>query len=82
MSWDWATIFEKDLCNMETPKPYLPLDQFPTMLTVKDLISILGIGRNTAYALLKNKTIRSIRIGSSIRIPKEALVEYIHSAQE
>ena len=38
---------------------------------------ILGIGRNTAYELVRSGQIRSIRIGRQLRIPKEAVQEYL-----
>ena len=38
---------------------------------------ILGIGRNTAYELVRSGQIRSIRIGKQLRIPKQTLIEYL-----
>jgi len=38
---------------------------------------ILGIGRNTAYELIRCGKIRSIRIGKQLRIPKQALIDYL-----
>ena len=56
---------------------YRSYDELPLTLRVKDLTSILDIGRNTAYELVRCGTIRSIRIGKQLRIPKDALVEYL-----
>ena len=58
---------------------YRSYDELPLTLRVEDLISILDIGRNTAYELVRCKKIRSIRIGKQLRIPKDALVEYLSS---
>lgn len=55
---------------------YRSYDELPLTLRVEDLTSILDIGRNTAYELVRCGTIRSIRIGRQLRIPKDALVEY------
>lgn len=52
-------------------------DELPLALRVEDLMSILGIGRNTAYELVRSGQIRSIKVGKQIRIPKEALREYL-----
>ena len=52
-------------------------DELPLTLRVEDLMPILDIGRNTAYELVRCGTIRSIRIGKQLRIPKDALVEYL-----
>ena len=38
---------------------------------------ILGIGRNTAYELVRSGQIRSIRIGRKIRIPRDAVAEFL-----
>lgn len=38
---------------------------------------VLCIGRNTAYELVRSGQIRSIRVGRNIRVPKEAVAEYL-----
>ena len=59
------------------PSNYHSFDELPLALRVEDLMPILGIGRNTAYELVRCEKIRSIRIGRQLRIPKDALVEYL-----
>ena len=56
---------------------YRSYDELPLTLRVEELMPILDIGRNTAYELVRCGTIRSIRIGKQLRIPKDALVEYL-----
>lgn len=56
---------------------YRSFDELPLTLRVEDLMPILGIGRNTAYELVRSGQIRSIRIGRQLRIPKEAVQEYL-----
>ena len=56
---------------------YHSFDELPLPLRMEDLMPILGIGRNTAYELVRCGKIRSIRIGRQLRIPKDALVEYL-----
>ncbi len=56
---------------------YRSFDDLPLTLRVEDLMPILGIGRNTAYELVRSGQIRSIRIGKQLRIPKQALIEYL-----
>ena len=56
---------------------YRSYDELPLTLRVEDLMPILDIGRNTAYELVRCGTIRSIRIGKQLRIPRDALVEYL-----
>lgn len=47
------------------------------LLTVDDICQELGIGRSTAYKLLKKKKIKSSKIGSSLVIRKEELERYL-----
>ena len=53
------------------------LDSLPLALCVEDLMKVLHIGRNTAYALLKSGKLRSVRVGRQIRIPRDALRDFL-----
>ena len=56
---------------------YHSFDDLPLTLRVEDLMPILNVGRNTAYELVRSGQIRNIRIGRQIRIPKDAVSEYL-----
>ena len=56
---------------------YRSLEDLPLALRVEDLMPILGIGRNTAYELVRSGLIRSIKIGRQIRVPRDAVVEFL-----
>ena len=56
---------------------YHSLEELPLALRVEDLMPILGIGRNTAYELVRSGQIRSIKIGRQIRVPRDAVVEFL-----
>lgn len=53
------------------------LDQYGAIITIEELQEILNIGRNTAYALLKNGTIPALRVGKKWKIPKDAVLHYL-----
>ena len=53
------------------------LEQFPDLLTVKDLQKILSIGRSKAYSILHSGELQYITIGRQIRIPKKYLLDYL-----
>jgi len=53
------------------------IDDLPLVLRVEDLMPILDIGRNTAYALVRSGQIRSIKVGRQIRIPRNAVIEFL-----
>lgn len=54
--------------------------KFSDILTVKELMDYLAIGKNTAYDLLHSKKIRSIKIGRVYKIPKTEVQEYIKNS--
>ena len=60
---------------METK--FRTLDDLPLVLRVEDLMPLLDIGRNTAYELIRCGQIRSIKVGRQIRVPKEAVAEFL-----
>ena len=50
---------------------------YPDVVKVDDLMTMLHIGRNKAYELLNSNTIQSIRIGKKHLIPKYRVIEFI-----
>ena len=52
-------------------------ENLPKVLHVKDLAEILSVSHNTAYNLVRSGQIRSIRIGRTYRIPREAVDEFL-----
>ena len=53
------------------------LQDLPLVLTPVEVARLLGIGRNSIYALLRSGAIRSIRVGKLFKIPRAALEEYL-----
>ena len=63
---------------------YRSLDDLPVTLRVEELMPILGIGRNTAYELVRSGKLRSIRVGRQIvgrqiRIPKAEVLRFLNT---
>ena len=56
---------------------YRDLRDLPMILRVEDLMPLLGMGRNPAYQLIRSGQIRSVRIGRQIRVPRDALLEFL-----
>ncbi len=61
---------------------YKSIDELPLSLRVEDLMSILDIGRNTAYELVRCGRIQSIRVGRQLRIPRSAVVKFLEGQQD
>lgn len=62
---------------MDNRMPYF-MDNLPMVMRVEDLMPVLKIGRNSAYALVRSGQIRCIRIGKAIRIPREAVMDFLN----
>lgn len=56
---------------------YTDYANLPLILTVEQLAEVLSIGRNTAYDLVRSGQIRSVRVGRQIRIPRDALIDFL-----
>lgn len=54
------------------PRQYVTSEE-STVMTVPELAEYLGIGRNSAYELLRTKTIRGFRIGKVWKVSKDAV---------
>lgn len=56
--------------------------QLPDVLTPRDLIAFLPIGRNSVYEALRARAIKSTRIGQRLLITKAALREFLGDTVE
>lgn len=54
-------------------------DEYNDMLSVADLMEILGIGKNAAYDLLRSDELKCFRLKGRWKIPKESVIEYVRS---
>ena len=50
---------------------------YPDVVGVTDLQSMLGIGRKLAYRLIQDGEIESLHIGRAYRIPKVNMITYL-----
>lgn len=53
------------------------IETLPAVLTVQQAARALNISKNTAYTLVRSGKLHSVRIGRQIRIPKDALIEFL-----
>lgn len=52
-------------------------EKYEDIVSVEDLVSMLQIGKSTAYKLLQDGTIPSLRIGKVYKVPKRAVEQYV-----
>lgn len=53
--------------------------EYPDIVTAEQLQKMLHIGRNTAYAMLKDKTIVGKKAGRGYIIPKINVIKFVES---
>lgn len=47
------------------------------VLTVENIMEILHIGRNAVYKLLKDGTIKSIKVGKKYIVPQQSIKDFL-----
>jgi excisionase family DNA binding protein len=55
------------------------LATLPEVLTAREAAAILRVGRNQLYQAIGRGQLRAVRIGRSLRIPKQALLDLLGS---
>ena len=61
---------------MKNTNKYI-FENYPDVVTVEQLASMLGISTKTAYKLVKENQIKSVCIGRIYKIPKIYVLEYL-----
>ena len=62
---------------MKETTVYRSIEELPLVLNIEILMAILNRGRNSAYELVRSGQIRSFRIGTQIRIPRQAVADFL-----
>jgi len=52
---------------------------YPDLLTIVQLKEMLGIGITLAYRLIRDNTIKALKIGREYKIPKANVISYLIS---
>ena len=55
------------------------LENYGDIMTVPEICEVLHVGQIKVYELLRNKNIRSVRVGKKYIIPKKAVAEFIEN---
>ena len=48
-------------------------EEYPELVSVKDLMNMLGIGRVLAYKLISDKNVKAVKIGREYKIVKNSV---------
>ena len=57
----------------------ITLEEYPDILEVDDFCKILRIGKNSAYKILESRVIPAFRVGSSWKITKSAMIDFLNN---
>ena len=55
-------------------------NEYPDVVTIDDLQSMLHLGRNAAYKLLRDGNIKTIKFGKKYIIPKTSVIQFLNTA--
>jgi excisionase family DNA binding protein len=56
---------------------YLNKEDFPAVLSVKEIQLILGIGRGQAYELVNSNQFHTVRVGKRILVSKDIFINWL-----
>lgn len=72
---------EKNKLDLNEISNYL-YKEYPDCVNVVQLQNMLGIKRTKAYELLKNGSIKSIKIGKDYKISKLNIISYLYGGEQ
>lgn len=76
-------MFEDKIAILNKETEAIPCISYEKRIyTVDEIQDILGIGRNSAYNLVKSGVFHSVRIGGNIRISKKSFDEWLDNQMD
>ena len=54
-------------------------ESYSDIVSVNDIMCMLGIGKSSVYGLLKSNQIKHVRVGRKYIIPKQSVIDFIYS---
>ncbi len=52
-------------------------DSYPDVVSIEEIQQMLRIGKNAVYQLLKDGTIKSIKVGKRYVVPKKYIIDFL-----
>ncbi len=71
-----------DYITMYNVREAVLFKNFSDLLTVDELMQLLGIGKSSAYKLLRSGKIRAFQLNGKWRIKKQSVISFINSQEE
>ncbi len=70
-------MFEDKITALNQATDQQPISFDKRTYTVPEIQDILGIGKNSAYSLVKSGAFRTVRIGGIIRVSKKSFDKWL-----
>lgn len=52
-------------------------NEYDDVVTVNDVMKMLHIGKSNVYKLLRDNSIKSVKVGKRFIIPKRSVIEFV-----
>jgi len=50
---------------------------YPDIVSVEQIMNMLGIGKSSVYALLQSNQIHNVKVGRKYIVPKQSVVDFV-----
>lgn len=64
----------KEMNNQQIPAMF---EEYGDIVSIQDVMKMLGVGRSAVYSMLQEGTLRSVRIGRKYIIPKQSVIDVL-----
>lgn len=64
----------KEMNKQQIPAMF---EEYGDIVSIQDVMKMLGVGRSAVYSMLQEGTLRSVRIGRKYIIPKQSVIDVL-----
>ena len=64
----------KEMNKQQIPTMF---EEYGDIVSIQDVMKMLGVGRSAVYSMLHEGTLRSVRIGRKYIIPKQSVIDVL-----
>ena len=68
--------------TIQAPPEHTEASPRPLVMNTEEACKVLGISKPKLYELARSGKLRCIRVGKAIRYSEQAIIEYIHAAEQ
>lgn len=62
---------------MVNSKDTMMFSEYDDVVTVDDVMKMLHLGKNNVYKLLRDNSIKSVKVGKRFIIPKRSVIDFV-----